>query len=50
MGWGDNLINGTDEEKYVMIEVPEWMYIRVWFGYAMLGEMLTTGQDIKPRK
>jgi hypothetical protein len=32
MGWVDYLINGTDEGKYVMIEVRLDVFW-VWFGY-----------------
>jgi len=54
IGWVDNLINGTDEEKYVMIEVrPDgcisgsgsniilnWRDMRSEFGYTTLGEIV----------
>ena len=60
MRWVDNLINGTDEGKYVMIEVhPDGCIfgsgsditlngrdMRPKFGYTMLGEMLTLEHKI----
>ena len=53
IGWVDNLINGTDEEKYVIIEVrPDVCMsgsgsdiilnrrdMRIKFGYTMLSEI-----------
>ena len=58
IGWVDNLINGTDEGKYVMIEVrPEGCIsgsgsditlsrrdMRSKFGYTMLSEMANTNE------